>query len=237
MSFYAALSKYYDEVFPADIAEIRFVKQVLANKTRLLDIGCGNGNKTILLAEPHRKIYAVDGDAGMIAVARRNYAGLGVDYAVLDMRNLRTGLKERCFDGVLCLGNTLVHLPDKTAVEALLADVYVLMSVSGVFVIQILHYEWIIVGKVSALPLIDTPHVVFRRNYEWEGDVLHFKTALTDKADGSEAHGDIVLLPLLTADLAVMLRRTGFTDLCHYGGYDGRPLKSDSLASIIVCSK
>lgn len=237
MSFYAVLSKYYDEVFPAGASEMRFVKQVLANKRRLLDIGCGNGNKTVLLAQRDREIYAVDGDAAMIAAARQNYAAPGIDYAVRDMRDLRGGLPGRSFDGVLCLGNTLVHLPDKSTVEALLADVYALMSAAGVFVVQILHYEWIIAGKVAALPLIDTAHVVFHCDYVWEEGVLHFKTTLTGKADGSETYGDIVLLPLLTAELAEMLRLRGFTDLRHYGDYDGGPLKDDSLVSIIVCCK
>lgn len=237
MDFYATLSRYYNEVFPANADEMRFVDSFFKGKTRLLDIGCGNGNKTVFLARPDREVLGVDNDAGMVAAARAEHTAEGVSYEVMVMQDLGSGLKGRQFDGVLCLGNTLVHLKDSVAVEALLDDIYALMSPRGVCVLQILHYEWIIKEKITTLPLVDTPHVTFKRNYEWAGPELHFKTTLTEKAGGREMYGDIVLLPLLTADLAAMLQKQGFSNIRHYGDFHGGPLKPDSLASIIVCQK
>ena len=237
MDFYATFSRYYDEVFPANAAEMRFTESFFEDKTQLLDIGCGNGNKTVLLARPGRRVLGVDNDAEMIATAAAKHAVRGVSYRVTGMGDLGRDLAALKFDGVLCLGNTLVHLKDAVAVETLLAEVYDLLLPGGVCMIQILHYEWILAAGITTLPLIDTPHIKFERRYVWEGPDLHFKTTLTEKNQGREMHGDIVLLPLLTADLSKMLQAQGFNDLRHYGDFQGGPLKRDSLASITVCRK
>lgn len=235
MDFYTMLSNYYDEVFPASETEMAFVNGLLQGKTRLLDIGCGNGNKTVLLGTPANSVLGIDDDAGMIAHAQKYNAAPNINYAVMNMLEMGDKLKGNHFNGVLCLGNTLVHLPDKDAVERMLADVYTVLEPRGLFIIQILHYEWIIEGKVNELPFTETANVVFKRNYEWRQGRLHFCTTLKDKQSGAEFKGDIVLLPLLTAELADMLAKQGFVNISHYGDYQGGPLQKKSLASIVVC--
>lgn len=237
MSFYSVLSQYYDEIFPAGEAEMRFVARQLSGKTRLLDVGCGNGNKTVLLAQPKRTILGLDGDAAMVAQACANYGAPGVNYAVADMRELKAELAGQTFDGVLCLGNTLVHLTGKAAIKQFINDIYALLVPEGVFVVQILHYEWIIAGNVSELPFTETPNITFKRSYVWRDGRMYFATRLLDKLSGQEYVNEIELLPLLTAELADMLAASGFGNIRHFGDYSGAPLKHDSLASIIVCAK
>lgn len=237
MDFYSEISKYYDEIFPADRDEMAFINGLLGDKFRLLDIGCGTGNKTVLLSRPNNFVLGVDADAEMIAQAGSRHAAAGVAYDVADMRNLGATLGSQLFDGVLCLGNTLVHLESPAAINNFINNVYGLMQTGGLFIIQILHYEWIIADRLRYLPVTDTPNVKFEREYVWVNGELHFKTILTDKITGDVFNNDIVLYPLLTTDLKAMLEKCGFCDIRHLGGYDGSPLLDESFVSITVCCK
>jgi hypothetical protein len=57
----------------------------------------------------------------------------------------------RCCDGILCFGNTLVHLPDEAAIASFLWQSHQLVNPSGKLLIQILNYEYILDNKITAL--------------------------------------------------------------------------------------
>lgn len=236
MGFYADISRYYDEIFPADAAEMAFVNRELQGRKRLLDIGCGTGNKTELLGTSDNEISGIDADPVMIELARAHHNRFNIKYAVLGMQDVGS-LEPAIFDGILCLGNTLVHLNTHKAVQSLLDAVFALLRPDGAFIVQILHYEWVIAEHITSLPLTDTPNITFTRHYVWQGRELHFKTALLNKHAGIRHENDIVLLPLLTSELAEMLKTAGFTDIRQFGSYRGAPLEQNSPASITVCRR
>jgi ubiquinone/menaquinone biosynthesis C-methylase UbiE len=70
---------------------------------RLLDIGCGTGASTaaLLRAAPHAEIVAVDGSAGMLAVARRKPWPATVSFVHSRVEDLADAGVEGPFDGVL----------------------------------------------------------------------------------------------------------------------------------------
>ncbi len=85
MTFYQELSQYYDEIFALEPGEMDFLKRRLAGRTRLLDLGCGTGHKTELLAGEGREIVGLDLEPELIALARRHHAPPGLSYLVGDM--------------------------------------------------------------------------------------------------------------------------------------------------------
>ena len=157
MAFYKQLSEYYDSIFPVDATEMRFVSGVLAGRKRILDIGCGTGNKTVLLAREDAEIIAIDNDAGMIETAATANAGPNIRYILADMAEpglalSGAGLSGMTFDGAVCLGNTLVHLTTPRAIGTLLRDTARFPAPGGVFVAPILHYHRPLDRHIPELP-------------------------------------------------------------------------------------
>lgn len=237
MTFYEELSRYYDEIFPVDSTEMAFVAGRIAGKRRLLDIGCGTGNKTVFFSPGADAVFAFDSDAGMIARARADNARPNITYDVLDMRDMGRRFGDDGFDAAVCLGNTLVHLDGPAAIGAFLEDLGVLVSSGGVAVIQILHYNRILARNITALPELESEHVLFGRAYRREGEKLHFLTRITEKASGRSFDNDVLLYPLCTEELETLLLRAGFDAPVWYGNYQGVPLEPSSFAAIAVCAK
>jgi SAM-dependent methyltransferase len=235
MTFYEELSRCYDEIFPADAAGLAFLNEALAGKTRLLDLGCGTGNKTKWLAAPGRQILGLDLDENMIARARLNNGGPGINYRAGDLAAFGRELPAESFDGLVCLGNTLVHLTEPGDLERFFKDASKVLTPGGLLVIQILHYDHIIGSGLNELPLIDTGRIVFRRRYQPSGPVLRFQTRLEIKG-GPAFDNDIPLKPIRRAELTALLAGA-FEDLSLYGGYDGRPLAASDLVLLSLARR
>lgn len=235
MGFYQELSRYYDEIFPMDASEMAFVASLLAGRENILDIGCGTGNKTVLLSDTAR-ITGIDGDGGMIERARQNNARPGIAYDVADMAALSARFAPASFDAAVCLGNTLVHLTTPEALQTLCDAVRALLVPGGIFVCQILNYDRILDNNVTALPLIDTPNTRFSRAYGREDDLLLFETEIFLKKTSETLNNSTPLYPLRPAALQTMLVQAGFSTQNQYGSYQGAPFEKDSFVLIAAAT-
>ncbi len=238
MGFYQELSAYYDKVFAINAAEMAFVNTQLAGSKRLLDIGCGTGNKTILLTAPGRSITAIDNDAAMVRKAMEKHFAESIHYRQLGMEDVGWAFRAEEFDSALCLGNTVVHLPDVDAVNELFTSVGQALSDAGVFIVQIVNYDRIITQNIKELPRLETENVTFERFYEWRREEMHFLTQLTVKASGKVFDNDIVLLPLQSGEMLPLLCNAGFSKVELFGTYAGDAYEPDSSFHFIaVCRK
>lgn len=227
MSFYGQLSQYYDEIFPVGKDEMRFVRGLLSGKKRILDMGCGNGNKTAELAGDAQTV-GFDANPGMIDAANRLNARPNIRYMVLEMVDVGQTFPAASFDAALCLGNTLAHLTDTDALQAAFEQTRMVLEEGGEFILQILNYDRILDNNVTSLPVIDAKHVRFIRNYEWRNGDMHFVTELEVK-NGGTYHNDVVLQPIRKRELAEALEQAGFSRIDYFGGYLGIPYDKDSF--------
>lgn len=235
MDFYSLLSKYYDEVFPAKEAELRFVSSLLDGCTDLLDIGCGTGNKTAILAQG-RRAAGFDMDPEMIARASAAHTGENLHFFTLDMRELTSVLSPGSFDAAVCLGNTLAHLHRDGEQTAFFRQVRTILRPGGVVVGQVLNYDRIVDNHIATLPLIETPNVRFERGYQWREGQLRFVTRIVDKHTGDAFDNDIPLRPILRAAVDSVLAATGFGVVEHYGSYAGEPFREADSFHLIFKS-
>lgn len=232
MGFYQELSRHYDEIFPARESDAAFVRQLLAGKKRLLDIGCGTGNKTAMLkTEATENVTGIDANPGMIETARRNHTQAGISFLSLDMRDLTSVFSPGSFDSAVCLGNTLAHLTNPGELIGLFRQVRTILEPGGVFVAQMINYDRILNNRVDSLPVIDTPNLTFIRKYEWRDGDMHFVSTLRLK-DGTEHHFDTILRPILKAVLDGNLEEAGFDMTECYGSFTGAPYDADSYHTI-----
>lgn len=235
MGFYQELSRFYDEIFAVDTEEMAFVRTLLQGAKRILDIGCGTGNKTVHFSANAEEVAAVDLDEEMIAKAKALNARDNIRYGVVNMLDIGRAFSGTHFDGIACLGNTLVHLPSTKAIQTTLEEMRALLAPGGVCVIQILNYDRIIAKKIQTLPVIETPNVRFMRGYEWHGGEMHFVTALELKKTKQVLHNDIVLYPLGKNDFSRMLLNARFRQTDYYGSYQGVAYTEASFVTIAVC--
>ena len=237
MGFYEQLSLYYDEIFPANAQELRFAAQLLDGRTRLLDMGCGTGNKTAVLAEGIREVEAFDSDPGMIAKAAAINASPNIRYRILDLMDVDRVFAPESFDAALCLGNTLVHLTEPGAIDSFLAKTASVLKSGGMFLLQILNYDDILDKKITSLPRIETDRASFSREYVWQDGVMHFVTELRIKEGDQRLPNDIVLVPLRRDALADGLAAAGFGVVEYYGNYAGEPYSDTSFHLIAKATK
>lgn len=237
MDFYSQLSSYYDEIFATTPDDMAFIASQLPATGRLLDIGCGTGNKTVLFSRPDNHVIGIDLDPDMITAARERHAKESVFYDVADMQDIDTQFAHASLDGILCLGNSLVHLESLESIERFLLKCHTLLHPKGILVLQILNYDRILDNNITELPEIDTKHTRFKRQYAWRDGSFRFMTSLHLKERGETLYSDIPLYPLRQNELEKELMNAGFKRLQWYGDFTGGPHRDSSFVTISISRK
>lgn len=237
MLFYQEMSKIYDDIFPLEPGSMDFFKSKLAGHTALLDIGCGTGNKTIEFKNTVQHLVGVDISPDMIDVAHKHHSAPNITYIHGDVLKLEKTVKPSSFDAAICLGNTLAHMNTPNKININLDAINRLLTPGGIFIIQILNYDRVVKQKITALPVLETDTVRFKREYKWEKDKIIFLTKLEYKQNGKTYENNAQLYPLLKSELTAALNRAGFTIPQYYGSFEGAPYTAESFITVAICTK
>jgi SAM-dependent methyltransferase len=101
-----------------------------------VDLGCGPGFQTIALAElGFSPVVAIDTSAELLDELRSHAGSLPVKTEKADLRDLPAIVQEGQATVIVCMGDTLTHLPGKSDVSALFGSVFDRLRKGGVFVI------------------------------------------------------------------------------------------------------
>ncbi len=233
MSFYTSIAPWYDTIFPLRPAQLRFLRERIRPGDRLLDIGCATGELACALASEGHEILGVEPDEAMLRLAQVR-APEGVRFIAGDMRNLNELLTPACFDVVLCLGNTLVHLDGPASIALALKSMARALSPKGALILQIINYDRILTQRLDGLPTIKRGGLRFERRYHpaVESPHLNFETRLITGAEIIE--NSIPLYPLRRAELDHALRTAGLRRLTWLGGFDGSAARPEAQPLIAV---
>ena len=239
MAFYTDLSDVYDALFPVSEAQRALFERLLAGGRvlRVADAGCGSGAQLLPFAAAGSECVGFDPDPALVARARAKLAPFprvrvetggfsDVSRIVTDPADL-----------LLCLGNSLVHVPQEEAAR-FLRDAAGVTAGGGEILLQILNYERLLLGKITSLPLMqaDEGAIEFRRSYVWEGNrKVRFQTALRISAGEQPRilRNDIPLYPIYPDELWEMLSRAGFSGIRFFGDFAGSDFSPESEA--LVC--
>ncbi|OHD20695.1 MAG: hypothetical protein A2086_03180 [Spirochaetes bacterium GWD1_27_9] len=243
MDFYQSISNYYDYIFPYDVATINFITSFISKSQSkaLLNIGCGTGILDIELAKKGFVVKAIDYDTDMIKIANDKIKDIILQnkpkFIQLDMKTIKNEFTNQSFDIITCFGNTLVHLLDKNDIKEFLASVKSLLKQGGIFLLQIINYNYILNNNIKNLPLIDNDIITFERFYDYQKEkhLINFKTILTIKKTGQKIENEIYLYPLVKEELEEYLQIAGFSTLNFYGNFSKNSLEKNSLPLIVKC--
>lgn len=103
--------------------------------------------------------------------------------------------------------------------------------------LQLVNYDRILDQGITALPLLETPDLRFKRSYDPLPDGrLRFTTRLESTEDGVVTESEQALLPLRSAVVAGLMLEAGFASVNLLGGFDGDAFTTGSLALVLVGS-
>jgi len=239
--FYTSISKYYSEIFPYNPAQLSFVKNrvgELAGK-QILDIGCATGELAFQLTEAGAKVTGIDLNEDLLKQARENKAHPNSTFQVGNMLNLKTDFEPGQFDVVLCFGNTLVHLENEEQIQQMFQGVDLVLKPGGLFLIQILNYDYIVDEQISELPVIETNNIKFVRKYLFgeNRDQVIFHTDLQLKKENKLISNETKLLSLKSKDLKELLIHENFRDIEFFSTFKMEPFGGKHLPLVISCRR
>jgi glycine/sarcosine N-methyltransferase len=234
--------------------ELPFIQQQLAKinpapdqPLSILDAACGTGMHALALAQQGYAVCAADLSAGMIERARVNAATAGAEVRFAEagfggLAQVFQGQTGFPFDALLCLGNSLPHLPTRTELDAALADFSLCLKPGGLLLIQNRNFDAVTVQRqrwMEPQAYRETGREwIFMRFYDFEADgLINFNIAtFYREGDGQwmQHVNTSRLRPLLRGELAGALLSAGFQEITCYGGMDASPFDPISSGNLII---
>jgi len=123
---------------PFDRPATWLARHALTGASRYLDLGAGFGAHAVPLARLGASVTAVDFHAGLLAELRA--AAPTVSTHEADLLAFLDATSET-WDAVLCLGDTLTHLPDRAAVQRLVAGAARVLAPGGFVALSYRDYS------------------------------------------------------------------------------------------------
>ncbi|OJV62758.1 MAG: hypothetical protein BGO41_00020 [Clostridiales bacterium 38-18] len=240
--FYKNLAPVYRFVFPVE-DKAEFLMRHMPHSGEVLDIGSADGTvmSALKALEPDLNLLGIDLSESLIEAAKKLFPSLSNHFLLMDMRSAKDNFGFMRFDGIYCIGNTLVHLEET---ESILSDIRDMLKPGGTFVLQILNYDKILAEKPSQLPSIDNDQVAFERFYSYSESSkdatasITFSSVLTIKGEIPRIlSAETQLFPISKKSLLDQLDRAGFENHKWYSGFDGKAFSDKSLPLIVVTQR
>lgn len=108
----------------------------VANASTVLDIGCGDGQKTHFISQYVKNTVGVDPDSSLIKVAKNKYNETNIAFYVASAEQLE--FEDACFSAVL-FNESLHHVPIDKQISALKESFRVLQRNGTLIIIEPVH--------------------------------------------------------------------------------------------------
>jgi len=235
------IEKIYDIVNGAEYPSYaEFVRKCFENESdikvkEVLDLGCGTGGITALLADMGYDTVGVDISPEMLMCARENTAGKDVLLLNQDMRSFEL---YGTVQGIVCSFDTLNYLSSEEELTETLSLCRLYMEKGGVMVCDInslYRYEKVY-GTNSFVYEVDEDMLVWQNAWDGEKEKCAFYLTMFAEEDGVYSREDeTTLQKYFSAEkFSSCARKAGFTQVFVYGEKDFSPQSETSEKMYIV---
>ena len=222
----------------------------------VLELACGTGRVSLPLARLGFAVTGLDIVPGMLAVARRQSAGLPARWVEADARSF--DLAEQ-FRLIFLTGNAFQFFLTNADQAALLKRVRLHLHDAGLFAFETRNPRWasreagdeddegLFVNletrpeeQVRSATSIDRPVRISRtRRYDHVAQILHWTThqRWNEGAQEQTKTTRVALRYTFPQELAALLHHNGFEILRQYGDWTLEPVTAASPSLITVCRK
>lgn len=124
----------------AGAAEIEALQVPFVYGAVVVDLGAGFGMHSIPLARRGARVTAIDTSAELLSTLAELGDGLPIEVINDDLLAFQSHVTEAP-SAILCMGDTITHLPEISAVESLIESAAAALSPGGVFVVSFRDYS------------------------------------------------------------------------------------------------
>lgn len=212
-----------------DASEVAFYRQLFEHYAvySVLDCACGTGHDLCMFYEMGYEVIGSDASLSMLIQAHRNLKRRELQIPIfnLDYCELAAEIK-RSFDAVVCLGSSILHMPDRQAYLRAFQSMYSVLYDKGILVLTqgITDKQWR--EQPRFIPMVQ------RRDFsrviviDYQGraaayhvlDLVHNRDECTMET-WSTRYGMVALRD----DYDALLREAGFDEVRFLGSFRGDP--------------
>jgi len=129
---YDVIASEFDQTRRYGWREFDYFVDLIDDKAKVLDVGCGNGRLYDALKRKDVEYVGIDQSAGMIKIARDNHPN--VRFEVLGMTKL--DFKDECFDAVFSIAS-FHHLPGRLLRKKSVKEMHRVLKKDGILVLTV----------------------------------------------------------------------------------------------------
>jgi 2-polyprenyl-3-methyl-5-hydroxy-6-metoxy-1,4-benzoquinol methylase len=202
----------------AGTAEIEALNLPLTDGAVVLDLGAGFGMHAIPLARKGVRVTAIDTSSELLRALEQLAGNLPIQAVNDDLLAFQSHITEEP-SAILCMGDTITHLPDRDAVESLIERAAVELLPGGMFVVSFRDYSVPLLDDQRFIPVRSDDNRILTCFLEYEPeavvvhDIVHQRTAEGWQTRVSHYRK----LRLSPSDLIASLKSSGFSVRCETG--------------------
>jgi SAM-dependent methyltransferase len=244
-AFYSR-AKLYDLMFPGGGPAADFYRaQAGRPGGRVLELGCGTGQKLIPIASDGHPCVGLDSSPDMLAEARRKADGCGaaVEWVHGDMRDFDVG---GTFDFVFIAANSLLHLRDAEDLVSCFLSVRRHLAPGARFVFDVFNPNLCLLAEaVGVRRTRESLSFTDPDRGDVRVDVAEIYDARAQVTRGTwhlstDSEPDFIVLPLeirsiFPQELLLLLSLGGLRLIDRFGDWSGRPFTGAEPLQLCIC--
>jgi SAM-dependent methyltransferase len=178
---YSWMAGGFEAALDAGKAEIDALNLQLPAGALVVDLGAGFGMHAIPLARAGAHVVAIDSSTQLLQELDRHSTGLAIESIADDLLSFRAHLSGKA-DAVVCMGDTLTHLPEHTHVDFLAQEVHEALAPGGSFVLTFRDYSEPLRDESRFIPVRGDERRILTCFLEYEDDTVVVHDILHERA-------------------------------------------------------